>query len=115
MEAILTAARDAGAVAASWILLRLPGEVEALFRDWLAEHAPGRAEKVLARLADLHGGAVYDAGFGTRMRGNGVWAALMAKRFKLALERLGMDLRLSPLRTDLFAPPARAGDQMRLF
>jgi DNA repair photolyase len=115
MEAVLTAARDAGAVAASWILLRLPGEVEALFRNWLAEHAPGRAEKVLARLADLHGGAVYDAGFGTRMRGNGVWAALIAKRFGLALARLGMDLRLSSLRCDLFAPPARAGDQMSLF
>jgi hypothetical protein len=49
------------------------------------------------------------------MRGNGVWAALIAKRFDLALARLRLDLRLSPLRCDLFAPPARAGDQMSLF
>lgn len=115
MEAILEAAQAAGAVAASWILLRLPGEVEALFRDWLALHVPGRAEKVLARLAELHGGAVYDAGFGTRMRGKGVWATLTAKRFALALERLGMGLSLPPLRCDLFAPPAQAGDQLSLF
>jgi DNA repair photolyase len=96
-------------------LLRLPGEVEALFRDWLAEHMPGRAEKVLARLADLHGGAVYDAAFGTRMRGQGVWAELLNRRFRMALERLGLSLELAPLRRDLFLPPARAGDQMSLF
>ncbi|WP_323008009.1 PA0069 family radical SAM protein [Pseudorhodobacter sp.] len=115
MEAVLEAARDAGAVAASWILLRLPGEVEALFREWLAIHAPGRAEKVLARLADLHGGAVYTAGFGTRMRGRGLWADLIAQRFALALGRLGLTLHQPPLRCDLFAPPARPGDQLRLF
>jgi DNA repair photolyase len=115
MEAILTAARDAGAVAASWIMLRLPGEVEGLFRDWLNIHAPGRAAKVLARLAELHEGAVYDATFGVRMRGKGLWSDLMTKRFGLALERLGMGFRLAPLRSDLFAPPAQVGDQMSLF
>jgi DNA repair photolyase len=115
MEAILAAAKDAGAVAASWIMLRLPGEVEALFREWLATHAQGRADKVLARLADLHGGAVYDARFGTRMRGRGVWAGLAEKRFGLALVRLGLELRLPPLRADLFRPPPQRGDQMSLF
>jgi DNA repair photolyase len=115
LEAILKAARDAGAVAASWIMLRLPGEVEGLFRDWLAAHAPGRADKVLARLADLHGGAFYNVQFGTRFRGRGVWSDLMGKRFDLALARLGMVHRLPPLRCDLFAPPLRAGDQLSLF
>lgn len=115
MEAILAAAQGAGAVAASWIMLRLPGEVEGLFRDWLAQHVPGRADKVLARLADLHGGAVYDAQFGTRMRGRGVWADLLARRFDMACDRLGLALRLPPLRCDLFAPPVRVGDQLELF
>ncbi|MGB3280216.1 MAG: radical SAM protein, partial [Pseudorhodobacter sp.] len=109
------AARDAGAVAASWILLRLPGEVEGLFRHWLAEHAPGRAEKVLARLAELHGGAVYDAGFGVRMRGKGVWAALIAQRFAKAQARLGLALHQPALRCDLFQPPPQKGDQLTLF
>lgn len=113
-EAILEAARDAGAIAASWILLRLPGEVDALFRDWLNRHAPGRAEKVLARLKDLHGGEVYRADFGTRMRGRGVWADLMARRFEMALQRLGLELRQPPLRSDLFCPPPREGDQLSL-
>lgn len=115
LEAILAAARDAGAVAASWILLRLPGEVEGLFRHWLAEHAPGRAEKVLARLAELHGGAVYDAGFGVRMRGKGVWAALIAQRFAKAQARLGLALHQPALRCDLFRPPPQKGDQLTLF
>lgn len=117
LEAILKAARDAGAVAASWILLRLPGEVEVLFRDWLAEHVPGRAEKVLARLADLHGGAgtVYDATFGVRMRGTGVWADLIAKRFAQSLARLGLELQQPALRKDLFQPPPQRGDQLSLF
>ena len=115
METILASARDAGAVAASWIMLRLPGEVEGLFRDWLAAHAPGRAQKVLARLAELHGGAVYNPAFGTRMRGKGVWAELMAKRFALALGRLGLALHQPALRCDLFASPAQVGDQLSLF
>lgn len=119
LEAILDAARSAGAVAASWIMLRLPGEVEGLFRDWLATHAPGRADKVLARLAELHGdgraGKVYDAAFGTRFRGRGIWAELVEKRFTLALDRLGLAYRQPALRCDLFAPPAQAGDQLSLF
>jgi DNA repair photolyase len=110
----LEAARDAGAVAASWILLRLPGEVDALFRAWLQRHAPGRAEKVLARLAELHGGEVYNSNFGARMRGNGVWADLMSRRFALALRRLDLEVRQPALRRDLFSPPARAGDQLSL-
>jgi DNA repair photolyase len=114
MEAILQAARDAGAVAASYILLRLPGEVEGLFRAWLAQYAPGRAEKVLARLAESHGGAVYNAEFGKRMRGQGVWADLLNQRFKLALQRFGLQLGLPPLCNDLFCPPAQAGDQLQL-
>jgi DNA repair photolyase len=115
LEAILEAARAAGAVAASWILLRLPGEVEGLFRDWLEAHVPGRAAKVLARLAELHGGAVYKAEFGTRMRGRGLWAELMENRFALARGRLGLGLAQPPLRCDQFAPPLRAGDQLSLF
>ena len=115
LEAILGAARDAGAVAASWIMLRLPGEVEGLFRDWLTTYAPGRADKVLARLAEMHGGAVYNPAFGTRFRGQGIWSELMAKRFALALDRLGLAHRLTELRCDLFAPPLQAGDQLSLF
>ncbi len=115
LEEVMEAARDAGAVAASWILLRLPGEVDALFRDWLATHYPGRAAKVLARLAELHRGKTYDASFGQRMRGQGLWSDLMGRRFELARQRLGLSLSQPPLRCDLFRPPPRPGDQLSLF
>ena len=115
MEAILQAARDAGAVAASFIALRLPREVSGLFQDWLATHVPDRAAKVMARVRELHGGQDYDPAFGRRMRGEGLWADLMARRFDVAVARLGLTVRLPPLRCDLFTPPARAGDQMSLF
>jgi DNA repair photolyase len=115
VEAILAAAKDAGAVAASWIFLRLPREVSGLFQDWLKARVPLRAAKVMARVRELHGGRDYDPEFGKRMRGQGVWADLMAKRFDRAAEGLGLLPKLEPLRRDLFAPPARSGDQMTLF
>ncbi|MEL6685103.1 MAG: PA0069 family radical SAM protein [Pseudomonadota bacterium] len=115
LEAILEAAKDAGAIAASSIVLRLPREVAGLFRDWLAEHYPDRAARVMGRVRELHGGKDYDPNFGTRMVGQGGWAAMMKQRFKLATRKLGLDRSLPPLRTDLFARPAQPGDQLSLF
>ena len=115
VEPILTAARDAGAVAASWIALRLPREVSPLFQEWLATHVPDRAAKVMARVRDMHGGKDYDAEWGRRMRGQGLWSELLAQRFDKAVRRLGLAVSLPPLRNDLFALPPRAGDQMSLF
>ncbi|MEL6839028.1 MAG: PA0069 family radical SAM protein [Pseudomonadota bacterium] len=115
LEAILGAAADAGAVAASSIILRLPLEVATLFKDWLAEHYPDRAARVMGRVRELHGGKEYDPAFGKRMVGQGAWAAMMQQRFKLATRKLGLDRSLPPLRTDLFAKPPQAGDQLALF
>ena len=115
MEAILEAAADAGAVAASWIMLRLPHGVSTLFRDWLAEHFPDRAARVMGRVRELHGGKDYDPEWGKRMTGEGLFAEMVAQRFALATRRLGLARDLAPLRTDLFRPPLRTGDQMSLF
>lgn len=115
LEPILAAARAAGAVAASWIMLRLPLEVAGLFREWLEARVPDRAAKVMARVREVHGGRDYDPAWGRRMRGEGIWAELIARRFDLAVARLGLAAALPPLRCDLFAPPARAGDQLTLF
>jgi len=89
--------------------------VSQLFQDWLAEHVPDRAAKVMARVRELHGGMDYDPAFGKRMRGEGPWADLMARRFRVAVDRLGLAVKLPPMRCDLFAAPARAGDQLSLF
>ncbi len=112
LEPILQAARDAGAVAASWIMLRLPREVAPLFRAWLDEHFPDRAGRVMGRVRALHGGRDYDPDWGKRLTGTGAFADLVWQRFRLACTRLGYARALPPLRTDLFAVPSA---QMSLF
>ena len=115
IEPILQAVQGAGAVAASFIALRLPREVAPLFQDWLNRHVPDRAGKVMARVREMHGGQDYDPAFGRRMTGDGIWAKLMAQRFAKAMSRLGLAFHMPPLRHDLFCPPPRTGDQLALF
>ncbi|MFD1510752.1 PA0069 family radical SAM protein [Lacimonas salitolerans] len=115
IESILQAARDAGARAASWIMLRLPHEVAPLMEDWLHEHVPGRADKVLRRLREMHGGQIYDARFGHRMRGQGVHARMIGRRFDLAAKRLGYDASLPALDCSQFAVPMGTQEQPSLF
>jgi len=88
LEAILGAARAAGATAAGYILLRLPHEVKTLFHDWLAAHYPLRAEHVKNAIRATRGGRDNDPRFGQRQRGTGVRAELIADRFRLACRRL---------------------------
>jgi len=115
LEALLAAGAEAGADAASWIMLRLPREVSELWQEWLAEHEPGRAAKVMARLREMHGGRDYDPRWGHRMRGEGRYAEMIAQRFKAGCKRLGLQERTPELRADLFARPPQPGDQLALF
>jgi DNA repair photolyase len=115
LEAVMEAGSEAGAKAANTIPLRLPLEVSALFREWLDATVPDRAARVIGRVRELHGGRDYDPEFGTRMRGQGLWAELIHRRADLARKRLGLKEGLPALRTDLFAPPPKAGDQLTLF
>jgi DNA repair photolyase len=115
LEAVLAAARDAGASHATSIPLRLPLEVAALFRDWVFAQFPDRAERVMGRVRELHGGRDYDPAFGLRMTGQGVWADLIRQRLIKARARLGLARGLPALRCDLFRPPGRVGDQLSLF
>lgn len=115
MEALLAEAAKAGAHSASFILLRLPLEVRDLFRAWLEEAVPDRADRVMALVRDMRGGKDYDARFFERMRGSGPYADMLSKRFRLACRRLGLDLSAPPLRTDLFIPPRGATPQLNLF
>ena len=114
LETILETARDAGAGAAGYVLLRLPHELKELFHDWLAQRFPERAEHVMSLIRQMHGGQDYDPTFGKRMRGEGPFAQLLQRRFSLAYARLGFG-RLPPLRCDLFVPPARPSPQGSLF
>ncbi len=115
MEDILEAARDAGASLASYIVLRLPGEVKDLFCDWLDAHYPARRNKVLNTIRSLREGKLNTAEWGERMVGKGAFGKALDLRFALAVRRLGLKREGRALRTDLFAKPARDGRQMTLF
>ena len=108
LERLLAAGAEAGATCASYIMLRMPLEVGDLFREWLAEDCPDRAAKVIARVREVHGGRDYDPTWGQRMSGQGLYARLIARRFELAVRRLGLATESPDLRTDLFRVPGRA-------
>ena len=108
IEAIVAAGAAAGAQRVSFIPVRLPHEVAPLFRAWLEDHFPDRAGKVMAIIQSIRGGRDNDPRFGDRMRGQGAWYDLIRTRVKLAARKHGLDRPMSPLRTDLFRPPAGA-------
>jgi len=114
LEAILEAARDAGAQGANYILVRLPLEIKDLFRDWLQEHAPDRARRVLNLIRETRGGALNRSEFGERMKGTGPYADLIRARFRTASRRLGLDRKAMDLDTSRFRVPPGAGDQLGL-
>ena len=91
LEGILEAAAGAGARDAGYILVRLPHEIRELFAEWLEAHAPAKAKRVLARIRETRGGALYVSAFGTRMRGSGPYAEMLAGRFRLACKRFGLN------------------------
>lgn len=115
MERILTAAREAGASGAAWILLRLPLEVKELFAEWLQTHAPAKAAHVLSLVRQSREGRLYESSFGKRRSGTGAYAELLEQRFRVAVRRLGLGGRDVPLDASLFKPPPRPGDQLCLF
>ncbi len=89
IEAILARAREAGALSANYVLLRLPLEIKDLFIDWLNTHFPLKSEHVMRRIRDTRGGKINDAAFGRRQRGIGEYAELISRRFALAIRKLG--------------------------
>jgi len=99
MEQVLAAAQEAGARSAFYTVIRLPWELDALFREWLALHYPERAARVMARIQDLHhldpaaraAGKTYDSSYVSRMKGAGLWADLLRQRFATTCRRLGLN------------------------
>ncbi|MEO1574443.1 MAG: PA0069 family radical SAM protein [Pseudomonadota bacterium] len=115
IEAILDAAKTAGARRAAYILVRLPHEVKTLFRDWLEQHYPDRAGHVMSLIRQSRGGRDNDPRFGHRMRGEGVFAALIQRRFARACRALGIDPgEAFALDSTQFRVPDQAGDQLSL-
>jgi DNA repair photolyase len=114
IERLLEAARAAGATSAGYTIMRLPFEIKDLFAQWLEEHAPGKAKHVLSLVRQVRDGRLNDPEFGSRMRGTGPYAELIAKRFRLACNRLGFNKHDWSLDLTRFSPPPAPGDQLKL-
>lgn len=103
---ILAAAADHGATWANWLLLRLPGAVEGIFRTWLEQTFPDRTSKVLNRIRSLRAGELSDSRFGRRMRGEGVFAEQIRSLFLTASQRHGLESTPPRLSTQAFRRPS---------
>jgi DNA repair photolyase len=118
IEQIVDAAAHAGAQAIHYTVVRLPWEVKPLFEEWLSHHVPQRAARIMARVRELRGGKDYDADFRLRMKGEGVWAQLIAQRVRKAAARHGLGHAGPVLDMSRFDPArlmADEGPQLGLF
>ena len=117
LEAVMAAAREAGATTISYTLVRLPYQVAPLFREWLDVHLPQRAGHVMSLIQQMRGGRDNDPRFGSRMKGEGLFADLLRRRFEVTRKRLGFASREEriELRCDLFQPPRAPSPQGDLF
>ena len=114
IETILTRAAARGASEAGYVMLRLPLEVRNIFEEWLQVHFPDKLDHVMSLVRQVREGKVYDATWGKRMTGTGPYAWMIGRRFEAAMARNGFSQTRSKLRTDLFTPPGRAGEQLSL-
>ncbi len=115
MEAVLGAAKDAGAQSAGYVLLRLPLEIKDLFREWLETNVPDRAKHVMSLVRQMRDGKDYDSTWHTRMRGTGPYAELIARRFQMAVKRLGLNRAPISLVVNRFRRPPQLGEQLAFF
>lgn len=110
---ILKVSAQAGAQGAGYVILRLPYSVKDLFERWLEEYFPDRKNKVLNRIRELRGGNLYDSGFGTRMRGQGLFAEHIRDLFDLGYRRAGFPQSRVQLSAAAFRNPN--DKQLKLF
>jgi DNA repair photolyase len=115
LPAILAAARDAGAAAAGYIILRLPLTVAPVFLDWLSRTMPERKGRIESRIRGTRDGKLNDSDFGRRMSGVGEFARQINEVFRLFARRYGLDGPLPPYDCSRFRPPPDGRGQGRLF
>lgn len=105
IPALLEAAKEAGAVSAGYVMLRLPYAIDELFVEWLGREFPERAGKVLGLIRGMRDGSLNDARFGTRMRGEGAYADQISRTYAVFARRLGLDRRWTALTSAHFQRP----------
>ena len=113
MPNIFAAAAEAGAISAGYVTLRLPYGVKDLFEDWLTRHFPERKEKVLNRIRAMRGGKLNDPNFGSRMRGEGIFAEQIEALFSVASKKAGLAGPRQELNVAAFRVPASESESMQ--
>jgi DNA repair photolyase len=113
VPAILKAAYEAGARSAHYVMLRLPHAVKSLFEAWLERHYPDAKQKVLNRVMEVRGGKLYNSAWGSRMKGEDIYARQIEQFFNIARTKAGFKPDRNALNTAAFRPPA--GPQLTLF
>jgi DNA repair photolyase len=113
MPKIIAAAVKAGAKFAGHVVLRLPFAVAPLFEQWLERHFPARKDKVLNRIRAIRGGKLNDPQFGSRMRGEGIFAEQIHSLFAVACRKAGIEGNRLELSTASFRRVER--DQLSMF
>ena len=115
IEAVFKAGAEAGAVNASYVLLRLPLEIKDLFREWLQTARPDAAGRVMSLIRQMRGGRDYDPQWGTRGRGQGPLAELIVNRVRAAIRRYGLTAPRTELDFSKFERPLGSAGQPSLF
>lgn len=106
------AVREAGALGIGYTMVRLNGDIGIIFEDWIRKTMPDRADRVLNRIRDVHGGNLHDHRPVVRMRGEGKIADLIHAQFKLARERYFKDCKMPAYNLTLHA--GHKGGQLSL-
>jgi hypothetical protein len=84
-----------------------------LFEQWLTDHYPTKKSKILKRIKAMHGERLNDSRFGTRMRGEGIFAQQLHDLFRLSCRKVGISRRGPSLSTEAFQVPGHT--QLSLF
>lgn len=113
LPAILAASAAAGAKFASYVVLRLPHAVKDIFSQWLDDHAASKKARVLDRVRDLRGGQLYNAAWGARLKGEGIFADQIRELFHVSARRAGLNQERAQLSSAHFRRPG--GEQLALF
>ena len=113
IPALLQAAADAGALGAGYTIVRTNGAVKHVFDNWVHEHFPDRASKVIAQVSEMHGGAMNDSQFGRRMKGEGEFARSVHQLFRVSHDRAFRGRTMPAMNTQLFQRPPEG--QLELF
>ena len=91
-----------GAHKVNYIMVRLNGQIDEVFANWVHQAFPERADKILHLIEQTHGGQLNDSRFGNRMRGEGAFADQVKQLFDAAVRKHVVPVDVAPLDFDAF-------------